>query len=206
MKRSYLVPALAAMLVAPVAAHAQADAATAAPAASTAGASLTVGAKVYDPQGAEIGTIENVSGGNVVVNTGTNRATLASTAFGTSPKGATLNTTRAQLDAAVAAASAKASTATKAALVAGAQVRGEGGAVVGTVKEVEGDNVVLDREAGPVALTSQFFTTDANGLVLTMTAAELDAAAKAAGASAAATASTAGSAPEEGASQDSTSQ
>ncbi len=180
MKYSHLASAVAAALIVPAAAQAQAPAA--APAATTAStaATLATGAKVYDPQGAEIGTIEAVSGGNVVVNTGTNRATLASTAFGTSAKGPTLNTTRADLDAAVLAASAQASAATKAALVAGAEVRGKSGTVVGKIKEVQGDNVVLDREAGAIALTSQYFTTDANGLVLTMTAAELDAAAAAA--------------------------
>lgn len=189
MKSSYLALALTAALTVPAAAYAQASAT--APAAGTAEASLTTGAKVFDAQGAEVGTIESVAGGNVVVNTGTNRATLASSAFGTSAKGPTLNTTRAQLDAAVVAASAKANDATKAALVAGAEVRAKAGAVVGKVKEVQGDNVVLERDAGPVALTAQYFTTDANGLVLTMTAAELDAAAKAAGTAAAAAASTA---------------
>lgn len=190
MKRSYLASALATALIVPAAAHAQTPAPTA-PASSSAAASLTVGAKVFDPQGAEVGTIESVSGGNVVINTGTNRATLASNSFGTSAKGPTLNTTRAELDQAVVAASAQANTATKAALVAGAEVRGKAGEVVGKVKEIQGDNVVLDRDAGPVALTSQYFTTDANGLVLTMTAAELDAAAKAAGAAASTTATAA---------------
>lgn len=142
--------------------------------ATNAAAGVTVGATVYDPQGSEVGTVESVSGGNVVVNTGTNRATLAATSFGKGAKGPTVSATKAQLDAAVADASAKAKTAVRAALVPDAEVRGKDGAVVGKVKAVNGDNVVLDRAAGPVTVPSQYFTTSQNGLALTISAAELD--------------------------------
>jgi hypothetical protein len=177
MKLSHLATALLGALLVPASALAQAESAPAA------GASLAVGATVYDPQGGEVGTIESVSGDSVVLNTGTNKATLPKTAFGSGSKGPTVNATKAQVDAAVAQAAAKATAARDAALVPGAAVHGKAGSPVGTVKEVTGDNVILDRPGGAVTLTRQFFTAGANGLSLTLTAAELDAAAKAASAS-----------------------
>ncbi|HEY0958471.1 MAG TPA: hypothetical protein VGE05_04265 [Novosphingobium sp.] len=147
---------------------------------------IAPGTVVYDPQGAEVGTIENVADGNVVVNTGTNRATLAANAFASGAKGPVLNTTRAQLDAAVADAAAKAGAATRTALIPDAEVRDKDGAVVGKIKSVEGANVVLQLASGPVSVPNQYFTTDSNGLALTITAAELINAAKTATASAAA--------------------
>ena len=175
MKLSHLATALIGALLVPAGALAQA-----APAPAAAAASLAVGGMVYDPQGGEVGTIESVSGEAVVVNTGANRATLPKSAFGSGAKGPTVNATKAQLDAAVAQVAAKTDAALDAALVAGAPVLGKAGSPVGTIKEVNGDNILLDRPSGPVTLTKQFFAAGANGLTLKLTAAELDAAAKAA--------------------------
>lgn len=169
-----------AMFSAVAAAQAPAAPPTTAPTAAAPSTGIAAGQIIYDPQGGEVGTVESISGENIVVNTGTNRATLASNAFSTGPKGPVLNTTRAQLDSAVADAASKAKAATKTALVADAEVRGKDGTVVGKIKVVEGANVVLERPAGPVSVPNQYFTTDANGLVLTITSAELDTAARAA--------------------------
>ena len=70
-------------------------------AASDVTAQLTTGATVYDTQGAPVGTIEAVSGGNVVVSTGTAKASIPSTSFGRGTAGPVLAMTRAQLEAAV---------------------------------------------------------------------------------------------------------
>lgn len=148
-----------------------------APAAAPA-TSLAVGATIYDPQGGEVGKIESMTADAVVVDTGANKATLPRTAFGTGPKGPTITLTKAQIDEQVAAATQKAAAALDAALVAGAEVKGKAGAVVGTVKEVAGDQVVIDRAAGPVALGKSAFILGTGGLVIPMTAEELDAAAK----------------------------
>ncbi len=163
-------------------AQAPAGAPAAAPATPAAGAAVNVavGAKVFDSQGAQVGTVESVQNDMAVVNTGTARATLATSAFAAKADGLSINATRAQLEAAVADAAAKAGATLDAALVADAQVKSQDGAVVGTIKEVTGEQVILARPEGAVALTRQFFTADASGLTLRMTAAQLDAAAKAA--------------------------
>ena len=155
--------------------------AQAAPAANVA-ESLATGTMVYDPQGGEVGTIDSVSADAIVLDTGTSKATLPRSAFGTSPKGPTVSATKAQIDAAVANAMAEANQALEAALVAGAEVRGQAGAVVGTVGEVSGDNVILERPEGAVSLPKSMFAANNGKPVLKMTAGELEAAASAASA------------------------
>lgn len=101
----------------PLAATAQATpAASTAPAAQTAPADpaaapatpeVAAGTVVYDSQGVEIGKIESVTGDSVVLAVGENRATLNKSAFGTGAKGVSLNTTKAQVEAAIAEAAAK---------------------------------------------------------------------------------------------------
>lgn len=145
-----------------------------------AGPDLAPGAAVFDPQGGEVGRIESISGDTVILDTGASKATLPKSAFGTSAKGPSVNATKAQIDTMVAAANAKATAALDAALVPGAEIRGKAGAVVGTVKELTADGVVIDRQAGPVTLTKKAFTLAQGTLTIAMTAAELDAAAKAA--------------------------
>lgn len=176
MKNLYVAALLSAAALPLGATAFAAPAATAAPASGA----VAVGATVYDSQGVSVGTIESISGGNVVLAIGESRATLASSAFATGPKGVTINTTKAQLEAAVAQASAKNSASLDSALAVGADVQSKDGVVVGKVKSVAGDEVVLDRPAGAVTLAKQFFTSGASGLTIALSAAELEAAAKAA--------------------------
>ena len=143
-------------------------------------AALAVGTKVLDPQGNPVGTIASVAGDSIVVDTGTAKATLARSSFGTSPNGPTIAMTKAQLEAAVQQASAQASAATDSALTPGADVRSKDGQPVGKIASVSGDNVVVDRSGGPVTLKKANFTADAQGPVLSMTAAEFESAARAA--------------------------
>lgn len=167
-----LVLTATAALSLPAAASAQA-AATA-----TATPNLTVGTVIYDPQGGEVGKIDSVSGDAIVVDTGAHKATLPRSAFGTGAKGPTVTITKAQIDEQVAAAAQKAAAALDAALVVGAEVRGKAGTPIGTVKEVSADKVVIDRTAGPVALARNAIGLGAQGLFISLTAEELDAAAK----------------------------
>ncbi|MBV1691347.1 hypothetical protein KRR38_27595 [Novosphingobium sp. G106] len=141
---------------------------------------LSAGVVVYDPQGAEVGRIVSAAGDSVVLDTGTNKATLPKNVFGVSAKGPTVNATRGQIDAMVAAASAKANAALEAALVPGAEVKGSAGALIGTIKDVSGDNVTIDRAAGPVRIARKAFTVGPHGLTISLTTAELEAAAQAA--------------------------
>lgn len=175
MKMSGLTIAVAATLAMPTIATAQS-----APATAAQGQPLAPGVTVYDPQGGVVGKIDSIAGENVVLDTGTSKATLPKNVFGSSAKGHTVNATKAQIDSMVAAASAKSDAALEAALVPGAQVFGKAGNLIGTIKSIEGDQVVLDRSEGPVSLTRQAFALATNRLIISMTSAELDAAAKAA--------------------------
>lgn len=180
-KSKLVAAALISAFIAPGIVQAQATNPTnPAPAAAPATAGVAAGAKVFDSAGVEVGTIEKVEGDNVVVAIGANRATLAKSAFASAPGGVSVAATKAQLDSALAAASAQAGATLDAALVANAEVKSQDGAVVGKIKEVNGDQVVLERPDGPVSLARQFFSSEGNGLTLRMTAAQLDAAAKAA--------------------------
>ncbi len=177
MKKQFAIAALAAVALSPLAAHAQAASAPAA----TAAPAPTVGAKVYDAAGGEVGTIEKVDAANAVVFTGTKRATLPIAAFGKGAKGLVISMTQAELNNAVAAAETQASGSLNAALVADAQVKSKDGAVVGTIQKVEGDNVTIAlTDGGPVTVTKQYLSAGAGGLALTMNAAEFKSAVAAA--------------------------
>lgn len=179
MKKPLVAAALATVALSPLSAHAQASAAPASAAATT---SPIVGAKVYGPQGAEVGTVEKVDPANVVVNTGTKRATLPLAAFGNNDKGLLISMSRDQLNAAVAAAEAQTSSAMQAALVVDAEVKSKDGVMVGTVQKIEGDNITIDLVNGnPVTITKQYLMmAPAGGLALTMNAAEFKSAVAAA--------------------------
>ncbi|MFA7595627.1 MAG: hypothetical protein WCY92_04650 [Novosphingobium sp.] len=76
----------------------EADAAAEAPAAAPA---LAAGQTIYGPSGEEVATVVSVADGNVVVNTGTQEATLAATAFTQGEKGATIAFSKDELNAAI---------------------------------------------------------------------------------------------------------
>lgn len=153
--------------------------AQAAPSNQTAPA-LEVGAVVYDPQGGEAAKIDGINGNYVVINTGTNKATLPRTSFGKGPKGPVIGMTSAQLDAAVSASLAKSAASLESALVPGAEVLGKAGAVVGNVKEIVGEQVVLEHAQGAVSFNKKSFAVTSGKLTLLLTASELEAAIQAA--------------------------
>lgn len=186
MKKSYVATALAIAAISPLPAFAQGAAATSAPAAT---ATPTVGAKVYDPQGAEVGSIEKVDAANAVVYTGTKRATLPLSAFANNDKGLLISMSQAQLNSAVAAAEAQTTSTMDAKLVADAPIKSKDGTSVGKVQKIEGDNVTISLTDGnPVTVTKQYLTVGADGgLALTMNAAEFKSAVSAASQSATST-------------------
>jgi hypothetical protein len=189
MNTRILAAALATAALSPIAAQAQSAApASAAPATQQAAVAPTVGAKVYGPDGVEAGTVEKVDAANAVVNTGTKRATLPLAAFGKNEKGLLISMSKAQLEAAVAAAETKTATTTSSALVANAPVKTSDGVAIGTVQKVEGDNVTLSLSDGKaITVTKQYLTTGADGsLALTMKSADFKAAVAAASQGAAA--------------------
>ena len=179
MKKSLIAAAIAAASIVPAAAMAQEAAAPAAAAAAT----PTVGAKVFDAEGGEVGTVEAIQGNVVTVSTGTARAGLPVTAFVTREKGLTIGMNKAQLEAAVNGASAQNDAAKDAALVADAPVKSSDGVVLGTISKVEGENVTVALSNGSaVALQKSNLGLGTDGsLALGMTAADFTKAAQAAG-------------------------
>ena len=175
--------AVALMAFAPATLSAQADTAAPAPAAAPAAsddaaADVLPGATVYDTQGGVVGRIVSVDGENVVVDSGTSRATLAKSGFAKGTNGPVVGMTKAQFDQAVATAKGEADSKLAAALVAGAAVQSSDGVAVGTVKEIDANgNVVLERPTGVIALPKSQFTTNASGgVALRFTNADLEAA------------------------------
>ena len=149
--------------------------------ATTAAARPTVGATVYDTTGNVVGTVDSVNGDVAVVATGKNKVGIPLTSFGKGDKGPLLAMTRDQLD--QAAAGAKAQQA--ASVTQGATVMDSQGVTIGTVKSVDSQYALVDMQGTEVKLPLSAFATRDNGLMLGMTKAQLEAAAKpAAGANA----------------------
>lgn len=140
---------------------------------------IASGATVYGPEGNVVGTVESVAGGVVTLDTGAHKAPLPANAFGKSDKGPTITVTRQQLDDMVAAQLAAAAQARDNALVASAAVNSADGQPAGTVKSIDGDEVVLETAEGPVAMKRDGFAVDANGALMALyTKEQLTAAAK----------------------------
>lgn len=184
MKKSLIAAAIAAASLAPAAATAQEAAATATAAAPA------VGAKVFDPQGSEVGTVEAVQGDVITVSTGATRAGLPKSAFAMRENGLTIGMTKAQLEEAVNGASAQTNASKDAALVAQAPVKSSDGVVLGKITKVEGDNVTLTLNDGAaVALKKSYIGVGADSsLAVGMTAADFAKATQAAAGSAQASA------------------
>lgn len=153
---------------------APAAAATAAP---TAGPNVTVGASVVDTSGAAVGTIASVSGANAVISTGTSKASIPVASFAQGDKGLVIAMTKADLEAAVSKASKPAE------IAVGTPVSDQAGGSVGKVAAVAGDLVTVQTASSKAQLPKTAFAQGPSGLVIAMTATQLDAAAKAAGGS-----------------------
>jgi len=162
MKFSRLIAASALALAGTSAAvHAETE-----PQAATAAAvEVTVGTMIYGSQGGEVGAVTEVGQGYVVLDTGSNLATLPDTAFGRNEQNqVVIGMTKEELDAAIAQAQQEADAKLAAALATGATVHTSDGVQAGTVREIDAEgNVVIDREAGAIALPKNQFTVDANG-------------------------------------------
>lgn len=157
-------------------AQATAPAAPAAAPAATVAEQVKPGATVYDTTGAEAAKIDSIAGDLVVVSTGTNKISLPMASFAPGANGPVVSVTKAQIDAAATQANAAAQAALKAKLVAGTEVRGSGGAVVGKVKTVAEPNVVITTPTGDASLPMTAFTATGTGLQIGLTEAELTAA------------------------------
>ncbi|WP_373490170.1 hypothetical protein [Parasphingorhabdus sp.] len=137
-----------------------------------------VGMKVYGPNGGEVGMVESLSDGVIVVDTGTNKAALGTDAFATADNGLAIMMTKADLDAAVEKANAEAKAQLLASLTPGTEVKSvNGNAVIGTIAGNDAEFVTVDHEGQEVKLPVDAFMTQADGAVaISMTATEFDAA------------------------------
>lgn len=144
---------------------------------AAAGPNLAPGTVVYDSEGAEIGPVSSEVGDNIVVMLGDKPVTLPKNAFGQSDKGPAITITRAQLTAAVDQAAAQTAAALDAAIQPGADILGaNGSAVVGKVKLVEADGIVVETSSGDVKLPRHAFFLSPKGLATSFTAEQFAAA------------------------------
>lgn len=147
----------------------------AAPATAQDGVDLTVGATIYGPAGAVVGTIKQVSNGAVVVDTGDNEATLGADSFTKGEKGATIGYTKAQLDEAIDAIEREQEARLTAAIAVGAQVTSVDGIALGTIQSINEDgSVVVDQSGRTFALQRSQLGTNDSGLISLFTAAQIE--------------------------------
>jgi hypothetical protein len=179
---------IAALAFAPATLHAQ-QAAPAAGAVQAAAAAPTVGAPVFDSAGVEIGKVESIANGAVVIASPTGKLSLPTTSIGKGAKGFAIAMTKADLDAAAQQAQAAASGALTSKLVAGTAVGSvDGTATLGTIKSADAQFVTLTTAKGDVKLPVAGFAAGPSGnVILGMTQAQFDAAIGGAAPAAAAT-------------------
>jgi hypothetical protein len=137
---------------------------------------VVVGAKIYGSDGAEIGTVERIDGDNVLVNTGSVSAAMPTSSFGTGENGPVIGWTKAELEAAVNAANAEAAAQLAAALVEGAEVYSTDNVLLGKVKTLQDDLVVVELASGPVSLPKKQIALQAEKVTFLATAADVQAA------------------------------
>ncbi len=141
---------------------------------------VVAGATVTGPEGNAVGTIVSVENGQAVLDTGKHKVPLAVDMYGQGEAGPTITVTKAQIDGMVDAQLAEAAAKRDAALVVGANAVTAKNAALGTVLEIEGDNVILARggdETAKVTLLREHFVAGPNGeLMALLTNAQIDAA------------------------------
>ena len=145
---------------------------------------VVAGAQVTGPEGNPVGTIVTVDNGQAVLDTGKHKVPLAVNMYGEGENGPTITVTKAQLDGMIDAQLAEAAAKRDAALVTGAEALAADDAPLGTVLEINGDNVVIARngdETDKVTLLRTHFDATDAGLKARLTNAQIDAAMEAQG-------------------------
>jgi len=168
--RTVLRLSAAALIAMPLAAPAAAQAPQRPAAAQP---SLSVGATVTDDTGGEVGTIIAISGDTLTLRTDRHEVRLPVSSFRPTATTVRFGMTRAQLNAAVEAAEARAD----AAFAVGSPVRDRDGASVGTVAALDAEMATIQLAAGRVRVPRDGLRATPSGLVIGATLAELEAAA-----------------------------
>ena len=136
----------------------------------------TAGMQVVDTTGGAVGTVVSVSGDNVVIKTDKHQVALPKTSF-TAHEGKLLfGMTQAQLNAET----EKSLAAAAASIAAGATVKGSAGTVVGTIDTLDADTVTIKLQSGSlIRVPRSGVAAGGDGVVVGLTAAELEAQASA---------------------------
>ncbi len=143
-------------------------------------AQVSVGATIYGPDGAAVGTVESVDGDIAVVNTGNVTANLPTSVFGEGENGPTIGWNKADLEAAVNAANEEAAAALTAALTEGADLYSVDGVLLGKIESIGEDGlVIVALDSGPIALPKDQMAMQADKLTFLATAADVEAAVEA---------------------------
>ncbi|MBX7495498.1 hypothetical protein K3172_06460 [Qipengyuania sp. 6B39] len=140
---------------------------------------VVAGATVYGPEGNEVGTIVSVENGQAVLDTGKHKVPLAVNMYGESETGPTITVTKDQINGMIDAQLAEAAAKRDAALVVGAEAMAADHAPLGTILEIEGNNIVIARggdETDKVTLLRSHFDATDHGLMARLTNAQIDAA------------------------------
>lgn len=154
---------------------AQAAGAPAGEAAAVAPARVTAGASIVDASGAPVGTVAQVSGTVALVDTGTNKVGVPTGNFSQGANGLILGNTKAELDAAATQAAAQSEAQLKTMLVAGTDVHGVNGQVIGKVKQVASEFItVTSSKGGDVRLPRSGFGVTPAGLTVGIAQADFD--------------------------------
>ena len=132
----------------------------------------TVGMQVVDAKGGAVGTVSGVMGEHVVVKTDRHEVRLPKASFTVDQNKLLFGMTQAELNAATDKSLADAA----AALVVGATVKGSGGATVGTIDAIDGEFATIKLISGNmVRIPRTGLGASADGAVIGMTAAQLEA-------------------------------
>lgn len=139
---------------------------------------VVAGATVTGPEGNPVGTIVTVDNGTATLDTGKHQVPLGVDMYGQGEAGPTITVTKAQLDGMIDAQIAEANAKRDAALIVGAEAMDAAHQPLGTVAEVNGDQIVIARggdEANKVTLMREHFTaSDDMGLMSRLTNAQID--------------------------------
>ncbi len=135
-------------------------------------AAQTAGMQVVDAKGGVVGTVSGVMGDHVVVKTDRHEVRLPKASFTVDQNKLLFGMTQAELNAATDASLAAAS----AALVAGAAVKGPAGESIGTIDSIDAEFATIKLASGKlVRVPRSGLGASADGAVIGMTAAQLEA-------------------------------
>lgn len=163
------------MKFAPVAAAAALAFATVPAASMAQDAQVVAGAVIYGPEGNEVGTIKQIDGDTVLLDTGTYVAPIPMSAIGTGEQ-LKIGATKARLDQMMEAQIAQQKQARDAALVEGVAVADVEGTAIGTVEAVEGDKIKVETAEGSINMPREMFVASETGVIAAITADEVFAA------------------------------